>query len=61
MNKFKLSVTFQVCGVGHTNVIETDDWTKIRDELMSYAEHFHDYTQNTHWPWISELKITCEE
>lgn len=61
MNKFKLSVTFLVCGVERTDVIKTDDWTKIRDELTSYAEHFHDYTQNMHWPWIKELKITCEE
>lgn len=61
MNKFKMSVTFLACGVEHTDVIETDDWTKIRDELTSYAEHFHDYTQNMYCPWIKELKITCEE
>jgi hypothetical protein len=61
MNKFKLTVTFLACGVEHTNVIKTDDWTKIRDELKFYSEHFHDHTQNIHWPWIKELKITCEE
>ena len=61
MNRFKLSITFLACGVERTVVVETDDWTKIRIELMRYAENFHDYTQNTRWPWIKELKITCEE
>lgn len=61
MNRFKLSITFLVCGLERTSVIESEDWTKIRDELAYYAKNFHDHTQNPLWPWIKELKVTCEE